>query len=178
MSKTSPKLWLVTNCLVDTMWCHYYMVNFLQNTHNRHPIPHPLSNGCLLWVWYLIMLCLSHCSVVRNIMIHINIGLLPDGTEPLFKPMLMSHKWGPVDLTWWHFHIQFWRYQSIGWVKISHFQIYCHISRGPIMNALSFSLVGHNLNCHCACIFPTRPLRINNTIPNNEQNLIQRPGIS
>ena len=34
------------------MWCHFNMVNFLQNPHNRHPIAHPWGQdmGCLLWV--------------------------------------------------------------------------------------------------------------------------------
>ena len=35
-----------------TVWCHYNAVNFLTNTHKRHPIARPM--GCLLWIQHLI----------------------------------------------------------------------------------------------------------------------------
>ena len=43
-----------------TVWCRYDAVNFLQNSHNRHPIARPWGRGmgCLLWVWSLIYVLL------------------------------------------------------------------------------------------------------------------------
>ena len=37
---------------INTVQCHYNVVNFLQNIHNKHPIACPLGRGmgCLLWV--------------------------------------------------------------------------------------------------------------------------------
>ena len=42
--------------LINTVRCHYTMVNFLTNIHKRHPIAWPLGQGmrCLLWIQHLI----------------------------------------------------------------------------------------------------------------------------
>ena len=42
--------------IVNTVWCCYNAVNFLKNSHNRHPIARPWGRGmgCLLWAWSLI----------------------------------------------------------------------------------------------------------------------------
>ena len=45
---------------IYTVRCCYNAVNFLLNSHNRHPIAHPWGRGmgCLLWVWSLIYILL------------------------------------------------------------------------------------------------------------------------
>ena len=42
--------------VASTVRCRYNAVNFLQNTHNRHPIARPWGRdmGCLLWIQTLI----------------------------------------------------------------------------------------------------------------------------
>ena len=43
-----------------TVRCHYNAVNFLQNSHNRHPIARPWGRGmgCLLCVWSIVYVLL------------------------------------------------------------------------------------------------------------------------
>ena len=50
----------------NTMRCHYNTVNFLKNSHNRHPIALPWGQGmdCLLWVWSLIYVMLLSSQVI------------------------------------------------------------------------------------------------------------------
>ena len=50
-----------------TVRCRYNAVNFLQNSHNRHPIPRPWGRGmgCLLWVWSLIYILLLDCILIK-----------------------------------------------------------------------------------------------------------------
>ena len=57
--------------IMNTMWCCYNMVIFLQNPHNRHPIAGPWRRGmgCLLWVWILtFILLLSLQSLIARFM--------------------------------------------------------------------------------------------------------------
>ena len=50
-----------------TVWCHYNLVNLLQNSHNRHSIDRPRGWGLwsLLWVWNLVSILLlsSQCRM-------------------------------------------------------------------------------------------------------------------
>ena len=52
---------------------HYNMVNFLQNTHNWHPIAHPWwqAIGCILWVWLMFYISHSndHCKPLYCVML-------------------------------------------------------------------------------------------------------------
>ena len=65
----SGELW---GCLFHVQCNAIITVNFLQNSHNRHPIANPWGwgMGCLLWVWSLTIFCSCHCSVVCNIVIN------------------------------------------------------------------------------------------------------------
>ena len=49
------------------VWCHYNVVKFLQNPHNKHPIACSwLGLFCESGLWF--MLCLNHCGAVCSIM--------------------------------------------------------------------------------------------------------------
>ena len=54
---------------LNAVLCHYNMVNFLPNPHNRHSIAHPLGwdMGCLLWIYSLMYI---QCSGVWNIVLY------------------------------------------------------------------------------------------------------------
>ena len=49
-------LWYLFGSLFYRVQCHYNVLNFLQKSHNRHPIPCPWGQGmgCILWVQSLL----------------------------------------------------------------------------------------------------------------------------
>ena len=77
-SCTKPSMssfsYLSLNMSDDTVWCHYNII-FLENTHNWHPIAHPLgwAMGCLLWVQIMIYVmpqwlkcCMKYCVTLGS----------------------------------------------------------------------------------------------------------------
>ena len=54
---------------IYTVRYRYNAVNFMKNSHNRHPIARLWGRG-LLWVWSLITFCCSHRSAVYNVVIN------------------------------------------------------------------------------------------------------------
>ena len=122
--------WYMGNCqrhhqnydLLQTVWSIQYGAIITWSIFTKYY--QYTSYSSLMIYWVSIVSLISDYVVPKSLQCctehHTVTDLLPDGTEP----MLMFHKWGPVVFTGWHFHMQFWRYQSLQWVTILHFQNY------------------------------------------------------
>ena len=80
--------------------------------------------------------CGQWCHIVTQIRVNIGSsnGLLPDGTNPLTKPMLTCDPCVPVAFTWKQFCS---KYSKHWWIKCaskSHVQNYIYISQGQWVN--------------------------------------------
>ena len=58
--------------VINAVRCRYNTVNFLDNSHNEHPISRPLGRdmGCLWRETILILKYSTHCSVITNILLN------------------------------------------------------------------------------------------------------------